>query len=61
MTVAAGVGQVLDHPLEQSPFTLPEHAGLESALESLLQAVFNDVDFSASTHSENLFTWEVRV
>lgn len=52
-----------------SPFSLPASVGLRSAIEALLQAAFNDVDWPADgervTSSNDLiadvaFSWEVR-
>ncbi|GAB7079879.1 hypothetical protein [Megalodesulfovibrio paquesii] len=62
ISVAAGAGSVLEHPLGGSPFALPTDATLEAALAALVQAAFDDADFSQGIiHSENAFVWEVRV
>ncbi len=61
VSIAAGAGSTQDAPVEASPFNLPTHAGLEAALQDLVEAAFAEGDFSNRTHSENLFSWEVRV
>ncbi|AGW14153.1 hypothetical protein [Megalodesulfovibrio gigas] len=60
IVVAAGSGSVLDDPLTVSPFSLPTDAALEMALTALVQAAFDDAEFTTAIHTENAFRWEVR-